>query len=174
MGGNGAQRDRRALDLAAPLRVIVGVAFGTIVVLTIAQVFFRFVLDSPLIWSEELSRLLLVWVTFLGAAVIAWDGRHLSVDVLFLRMPAGVRTVVRWINLVIAVAFVAVLAWFSIALVQIDHMTELGALKLPGSVVRLPATVGGVLILVFVLLRRFYRLPREGPSASSGAVGDPL
>ena len=151
----------RARDLALPLRWLVGGAFATIVILTIAQVFFRFALDSPLVWSEELSRLLLVWVTFLGAAVVAWDGRHLTVDVMFIRLPARVREAVRWFNLAIAVSFLAILAWSSIELVKINNLTEMGALPLSGSAITLPATLGGVLILFFVLARRFYRLPRE-------------
>ncbi|MHA1567448.1 MAG: TRAP transporter small permease [Alphaproteobacteria bacterium] len=151
----------RARDLALPLRWLVGGMFATIVILTIAQVFFRFALDSPLVWSEELSRLLLVWVTFIGAAVVAWDGRHLVVDVMFIRLPARVREVVRWFNLAVTIAFLVILSWFSIELVKINNFTEMGALPLPGSAVTLPATVGGILILVLVLARRFYRLPRE-------------
>ena len=46
---------RRFRDVALPLRILVGVAFATIVTLTIAQVFFRFVLNSPLVWSEEVD-----------------------------------------------------------------------------------------------------------------------
>ena len=53
---------KRGLDLAYPLRLLVGGAFIIIVALTLIQVFFRSVLDSPLIWSEEVVRLLLVWV----------------------------------------------------------------------------------------------------------------
>jgi C4-dicarboxylate transporter DctQ subunit len=30
------------------------------------QVFFRFVLKSSLVWTEELTRLMIVWLTFLG------------------------------------------------------------------------------------------------------------
>ena len=78
---------RRARDFALPLRILVGLTFATIVSLTIAQVFFRFALDDPLIWSEELVRILLIWMTFVGAAVVCWDGRHLNVDVIFIRRP---------------------------------------------------------------------------------------
>ena len=60
---------KKPLDLALPLRVLVGVMFLTIVILTLVQVFARYVLNSPLLWSEELARLLLVWVVFLGGAV---------------------------------------------------------------------------------------------------------
>jgi TRAP-type C4-dicarboxylate transport system permease small subunit len=147
-----------------PVRIAVGCAFGLIVVLTIAQVFFRFALDSPLIWSEELSRLLLVWVTFVGAAVVAWDGTHLNVDVVFARLPARLKAVVRTLNLLVALGFLAVMVWFSIPLIRIEAMADMGALGIPYSWVRIPAAVGGGLIIAFILLRRFYRL-RGVPAA---------
>jgi TRAP-type C4-dicarboxylate transport system permease small subunit len=146
------------VDLALPLRILVGCAFALIVGLTIAQVFFRFALDSPLIWSEELARLLLVWVTFVGAAVVAWDGTHLNVNVVFARLPPGLKVVTRWFNLLVALGFLTILVWFSIPLVRIENMADMGALGIPYGWVRLPATVGGALILALVLLRRFYRL----------------
>ena len=149
--GQAPQADR--LDLAWPLRCLVGVGFTIIVVLTLAQIFFRFVLSQPLIWSEELVRLLLVWATFVGAAVVAWDGRHLSVDVAFQLLPKGLKRAVRWINLAIASAFLLVLSSTSIRLVRIEAMTDMGALGLPYSWMRLPATVGGALTFLYLLLR---------------------
>lgn len=160
--GKPGPRARRALDIALPLRIVVGVAFITIVTLTIAQIFFRFVLDSPLIWSEELARVLLVWMTFLGAAVVCWDGRHLNVDVLFNRLPAGFRRVVRRINGAIALTFLGILVWHSVRLVRIDGLSDLGSLGVPASVVRLPATIGGALMIAFIVLRWVYRVRVEG------------
>jgi hypothetical protein len=55
-------------DLALPLRLAVGAMFLVIVALAIAQVAARYRFGSPLIWSEEASKLLLVWLVFLGAA----------------------------------------------------------------------------------------------------------
>lgn len=151
-------QDRAPLDLAWPLRILVGCAFALIVGLTIAQVFFRFALDSPLIWSEELARLLLVWVTFIGAAVVAWDGTHLNVNVVFVHLPSRLKAVMRWFNLLVALTFLTILVWFSIPLVRIESMADMGALGIPFGWVRVPATVGGGLIIALILLRRFYRL----------------
>jgi len=164
MGERSPAGSRQPWDLARPLRWLVGLAFIAIVALTIAQVFFRFALDRPLIWSEELARLLLVWMTFTGAAVLAWDGRHLSVDVGFRLLPPRARAVVRWLNLAIALAFLVALAWSSVRLVRIEAMADLGALGIPASWVRLPATVGGVSIVAFLLLRRFWRLRGVAPA----------
>ncbi len=164
-----AEPGRKAVDLALPLRLFCGIAFASIVILTIAQVFFRFALDSPLIWSEELVKLLLVWVVFVGSAVLCWDGRHLNVDVLLLKLPAGLRQFVRAINLFIALGFLGILTYTSVEVVKLNMYSELGALEIPQAWVRVPATIGGGLMILFILLRRFYRLPVEG-----GGRDDPV
>jgi TRAP-type C4-dicarboxylate transport system permease small subunit len=51
------------------------------------QVFFRYVLNQSLFWSEELARFLLVWLTFLGATVAYRRKAHPGIDVLYSRMP---------------------------------------------------------------------------------------
>ncbi len=150
------------MDLAWPLRILVGVGFALIVSLTIAQVFFRFALDSPLIWSEELARFLLVWVTFFGAAVVAWDGTHLNVDILFARLPERHRAWMRVFNLAVALAFLAGMVYFSVRLIRIESMADMAALGIPFSWVRLPALIGGGLMIALILCRRFYRLRIEG------------
>ena len=42
----------------------------------ILQVFFRYVLKGSLPWSEELSRYLMIWVTFVGASIGVKRGAH--------------------------------------------------------------------------------------------------
>ena len=146
-----------------------GAAFSIIVILTISQIFFRFILDSPLVWSEELVRLLVVWMTFIGAAVICWDGRHLSVDVLFVRLPARARRALRIFNCIIALLFLGILVWFSIPIVELTMHVTIGAMDLPEAAYRVPATIGGVLMIVFVVLRIVLRWPRaRGLAADSG------
>lgn len=159
------------IDWAQPLRIFVGIVFATIVALTIAQVFFRFALDSPLVWSEELVRLLLIWMTFIGAAVVCWDGRHLNVDVLFVRMPAGARRALRLINVSLAVAFLAILVWGGWPLIELAHWVEIGALDLPESYYRVPAIIGGVLMILFILLRAFLRWKKP---SSDGTPSDDI
>lgn len=161
MAVNKPNRIRIFLDLAFPLRIICGCLFGAIVTLTVVQVFCRFVLDSPLIWSEELVRLFLVWLTFLGAAVLCWDGNHLNVDTVYIKIPPGPRRWVRGFNRAVAIVFLIILVYYSIPLVQIDHMTMMSAFDIPASVVRVPATIGGALMIFYIIFRWIYRNHRE-------------
>lgn len=55
--------------------------------LMVVQVFFRYVLNDSLRWSEELSVYLLVWMIFLGAAVVAKDWQHTSITFLRRALP---------------------------------------------------------------------------------------
>ena len=164
------ERRRGAVDLAFPLRVAAGVLFSAIVVLTIAQVFFRFVLGSPLVWSEEVARACVVWVTFIGAAVVCWDGTHLNVDVVFQKIPQRFRGWVRDFNAVVATVFLGAVVYYGLPLVAISNRHVVGSLNMPLSLIRVSGIVGAVLMILFIVLRRFYR--RRVEKAMQGAAFD--
>lgn len=66
----------RTLDT---LLFVVLAAMGAIVA---ANVFCRFVLNFSIYWGDEAAQALLVWLTFLGAAVAVRDRSHYSFDYL--------------------------------------------------------------------------------------------
>jgi TRAP-type C4-dicarboxylate transport system permease small subunit len=49
-------------------------------VLVVLQVFFRYVLNRSLFWSEELVRFALIWGVMLGSAVVAYRDEHIRID----------------------------------------------------------------------------------------------
>ena len=68
--------------IAALLAVMVVLVFGNVVM--------RYVFNSGFSISEELSRWLFVWLTFLGAVVAVRSNQHLGTDMLVGRLgPAG-------------------------------------------------------------------------------------
>jgi TRAP-type C4-dicarboxylate transport system permease small subunit len=64
------------------LEVLIAVALAVMVVLVFGNVVLRYAFNSGLTLSEELSRWLFVWMTFLGAVVAMKDGAHLGSDTL--------------------------------------------------------------------------------------------
>jgi len=63
-------------------RVLVSTALAVLSGVLILQVFMRFVIRMPLIWPEELSRYLLIWVVFVGSSMAVREGRVINIDVL--------------------------------------------------------------------------------------------
>lgn len=57
------------------------ILFGVVLL----QVCFRYILDSPFVWSEELSRYLFIWISLLGWTLAARNKTHISVA-LFLNL----------------------------------------------------------------------------------------
>jgi TRAP-type C4-dicarboxylate transport system permease small subunit len=74
------------------LEFAVALALACMVVLVFGNVVLRYGFNSGITVSEELSRWLLVWLTFLGAIVAVREHTHLGVDSLVRMLsPAGKR-----------------------------------------------------------------------------------
>jgi TRAP-type C4-dicarboxylate transport system permease small subunit len=69
---------------------LIAAALAVMVVLVFGNVFMRYAFNSGFSVSEELSRWLFVWLTFLGAVVAVRDNGHLGTDMLVGRLgPRG-------------------------------------------------------------------------------------
>ena len=60
-------------------------------VIVFVQVFNRFVLKTPLAWSEDLAMLLFQWVVFLGAALGVKRMRHFGIELVVRQFPERMR-----------------------------------------------------------------------------------
>ena len=69
------------------LKVAIALCLAAMVVLVFSNVVLRYVFNSGIAMSEELSRWLLVWLTFLGAIVALRQHAHLGVDTLVRALP---------------------------------------------------------------------------------------
>ncbi len=67
---------------------VIVACLALMVVLVFGNVVLRYAFNSGITLSEELSRWLFVWMTFLGAIVALRDGAHLGTDMLVSRLGA--------------------------------------------------------------------------------------
>ena len=56
------------------------------VLLVIVGVFFRYFLNSSLVWYDEFASYLLVWLTFYGTVVASYRRRHIGFEVVVSRL----------------------------------------------------------------------------------------
>jgi TRAP-type transport system small permease protein len=84
--------------LRAVNRVALGVCIIVMCLAVALGVVSRYVVGRPLLWTDEVARLALVWLTFIGAAqLFTYQGGHLSLTLLTDRLGPTAR---RWLGVV--------------------------------------------------------------------------
>ena len=163
---------------------LIAAILALMVVLVFGNVFMRYALNSGFILSEELSRWLFVWLTFLGAVVALRDKGHLGTDMLVGRLGVTGKKICMGISLVLMLYCMwlvfkgsydqSVVNWQSTSAVMEVSMgwfymsgvvfSVLGALILLGDLWRL--ITGQVVDADLVLMQE----SEESPHADSGTV----
>lgn len=78
----------RAIDLfCRAIELAIAACLAVMVVMVFGNVVLRYGFNSGIIVSEEVSRWLFLWVTFLGAIVALKEHAHLGSDFLIARLP---------------------------------------------------------------------------------------
>ena len=162
-----------ALVLGVVARIalwIAGISLVAMTALIAAQVFARYVVRSPLTWTEPSSILLMGWFILLGAAVGTREGYHLSFDVLLMVVPQRVVLVLHSLSDIVVAGFGGGMAWFGFELLTRTWTATMPTLGLPGGVAFVPLTLSGVLIVIFSA----ERLVRRAAGMKTARFGDEL
>jgi TRAP-type C4-dicarboxylate transport system permease small subunit len=83
------------------------ISLALMVIMVFGNVVMRYVFNSGLTLSEELSRWLFVWLTFMGGVVALNERAHLGTDTLISRLPRGGKK----LCLLIALVLMLVCCW---------------------------------------------------------------
>lgn len=97
---------------------IVVVLTGLLVVLVSVNVFARYVLSTGILWAEEVTRLVFVWMVFLGAFLALCQDGHLAITFVTDRLPARGALVVRIAVGLLTAIFLGVVAHYGALLVR--------------------------------------------------------
>jgi TRAP-type transport system small permease protein len=104
------------LDAVAKWTIIA--AMAAMIAVVSLQVALRYLLNTSLDWSDEVSRLLFVWSIFLAIPLGIREGAHVGIDFLVGRLPGPAR---RWLGFgttLAAAVLMAVLFYETIAVAR--------------------------------------------------------
>lgn len=121
-----------------------GLSMAAIVVV---QVFFRYVINQSLFWSEELARFLLVWLTFLGASVAYHRRAHPGIDILHAGMPPPIRKLFTLAVHGASISLFVVMIYYGCQFAYFVRMQISPALNLPKWTVMSIIPVSGTILL---------------------------
>lgn len=147
--------DRALERLAGWIQYALALALLAAVVMNFAGVVGRYLLGVAVVGADEAQIFLLVWIAFLGAAVVTWRDQHLRMDVLVGYLPARARAALRVVEALALLALSCVVVWQSALYVRqmmaIDRRSD--AAGIPMALPHAAVLAGFVLIALIALAR---------------------
>lgn len=132
--------------------VISFAVFWLLAAVVFLQFFTRYVLNDSMAWTEEIARYLLIWITFIGAAIAVRRGTHIGVEAVLHFLPARAAAVLRFAIDIVTVGFIGLLCWFSVEITERMQIQTMTVTDWPMSIV-----YGGVAFGCFLMLYRAVR-----------------
>ena len=149
------------------LDTLLFVVLMAMVVIVTANVFCRFVLNFSIYWGDEAAQALLVWLTFLGSAVVVRERGHYSFDYLARVASARWQLFVAVTSRVITILGIIGLFYWSAEVAWGIRPWIMPAMEISRMYVYIAGPIGCAFMLLYALvdLRRVvreHRAPEDG------------
>ena len=139
--------------LAALCRFAIGVVFFALIAVVTLQITTRtFGLPSP-VWTEELSRYLLLYMTALGIGMSLMTGELVNVDLLQETVSASRAWWMRLIAAICTAGLGAVMIWPAWKFTRIGAFQQSPSLRWPMDIIHASVLLLSVMLFLFALLR---------------------
>jgi len=141
----------KAVEIPTALLVVVEI------LVLLAGVIFRYVLHTPLIWSDELAAALFLWLAMLGAVIALHRGEHMRMTAVVGMMPVRARAFCDIIAIAAAVAFLILIAHPAYEYAADEAFVIMPALEIPNSwrAAAIPVGAGLMLLVGGLKLARY-------------------
>ncbi len=164
---SGKSFTRKLDSLADGVLALLGV---TLVGLVLVSVFFRYVLNSSLSWSDEVVRYLFVWFTLFGAAVTLREREHIRVEYFVEKLPRALRRCVEMAMLLGVIVLQLALVVFGSMWVWTTRGSYTSTLQWPLNILFYAALPTTALLTLWYAWRRWLR----GEYAESDVAAEEL
>ena len=124
--------------------VLSSAVLGLMVITVAVQVFFRYAINHPLTWSEELSTFMFGFVIFVGATVSVRRDEAPCLRVLIERLPNGASTILQAVNEVLAFAISLTILWSGVLAAQAEMSLRTPSLQVPTGIPLIILPIAGL------------------------------
>lgn len=116
------------------------------VLLNALQVILRYIFGFSFAWVEELLGILLVWMTFIGAAGLARSRAHIHVEIIDEFLPEKWVRMLEVIYNVITIVYLTLVAWGGLQLWNRLRLQRTPAMRIPLRYISLVVPITAVLM----------------------------
>ena len=144
----------KALEyISKAVDLIVVLCAGLMVICVAINVFARYCLKIGIVWIEEFSTLMFVWVVFLGAFIALRNKAHLALGIVVNHLPPQLRKIDRVVVLVLASAFLYAMSGGGVILVRsvLQFRQRTAILRISSGWISACIPASGILMLLEVV-----------------------
>jgi TRAP-type C4-dicarboxylate transport system permease small subunit len=126
------------------------VLIAGMVLVTMAQIIFRFLFDA-LTWSEELACFLLVFASLAGSAVAFKRGSHIAITFLSEKLPKGARRILSTVVYLLGLGFFIIVAVYGVVLMKAEGEQTTPALQISMAWIYLMYPLAGTVTAIHLI-----------------------
>jgi TRAP-type C4-dicarboxylate transport system permease small subunit len=138
--------------LLTALKYVCAILISALVGIIFLQVLFRFVLEHPFAWAEEIGRFIFIWVSILGAVVGVETKAHFRIDIVPNRLSSRHKSILDLLLRGVIIIFALIFTFKGIDLTVISTSQFSPSLELPLSYIFVILPIGFTIICFFLLL----------------------
>ena len=149
----------RLLDYLSKLFFILGgIALVVLIAIINWSVWWRYLLNNPRTWTEQLALLLVLVVVLPISAIGLRENTHLNIEFITNKLPHKAQKVVDIINSIVLLFFGIAMILYSIPLVKITLSQKIPLLGVSQSWQYVPLMVTGALISIFMIEKLWFSI----------------
>jgi len=138
------------IDIIKNLPEIVAAVFlAFVTVLIIVAVVFRYILNAPITWYEELCRVLFIWIAFFGAAIGVKRNAHFGIMIFIEKMPIKMRHLTSIVSEIVSILVCAVLVYSSYRITAMAFKHTFHQLQIPVGWLHIAVTISALLMAIY-------------------------
>ena len=147
------------------LRCSLGLCVAALAGLAALQVILRYIIAASLMWVEEVSVIIMLWLTWLGISLLWMTKSHIVVDLLTSRLPRQIqKTMASIIDIVVCIAAFTLFI-ISRETLQTSTGMELDTLAVDLTIKYYPIPIGAIGLIVAAMLNLWNRHSGRGPDS---------
>lgn len=142
---------KRILDRILGIDYLIsGICLIILVFITFFGVIWRYFLNAPFIWQEEVQLALITWVIYFGASAAFRNGSHIAIDMIVDMFPAKMQRVMDVIIYIVTLGVLGFIFTNGVSLVEQFVRTSrvTNILRIPTQYIYIAIPIGCVLMAV--------------------------
>lgn len=129
-------------------RAIIFIMMAIMATLVFTNVITRYVFNFSIIWAEEVSQYLMIWIAYLGAGLALRQGRHVAIEIFQDRLRAPLGRALRAAIAGMILVFLAVLTVLGFQFVAFAWVQETPVLNISLGIPYLAVPIGAMLFVL--------------------------